>query len=1032
MKFFTLPAILAAAVLSAVCVMPFLPVASRPSHEKSFFVELKLSSDHEGVVQMFYDDGLGFRENSSERASLPVGSTAGVVQLRINAGKYRQFRFDPTNGIGKITVESIHVVDWEGQVIHRLPLEDFTTENQIQSAQLMPRGLEIITLPTATDPQLIIQFSPPLNIRVPWHRNIQGWVSRAATLFSVSIILLFLLDRLPRVRQLIRSSVERAWQKPVRAVLLVAAISVTVSSYPIVFLGKSFISPNLGTALLYDSAVALPGYQDTRVSDVKGSDIGAIIWSHVPLSMMQRDALLHGELPLWNRYNSTGTPLLGQGQSMVGDPLTFLVALADGASWAWDLKYLMSKWLFAAGLALCVFVVTRNLGAASLIAASAPFIGFFLYRVNHPANFSVSYAPWVLLCWLHISQAQEKRRAYLWILWLLVANAVLLNSGTVKEAYMLLLTLNLTGFICLLIGADEWKSKLNKIGFLIWAGILFILLLAPVWLNFLDSLSKAYTSYNARSAFQIQPGLLLGVFDELFFRPLTVGERVFNPSANCFILAGCLYFFATLRIQLDRRLAAGLALGTILPMALVFGVISPKWIGNMPFLGNVAHIDNSFSCGLIIIWCILAGVGFDTAAARLRTKDAGKDLVVSLLLLLAIVASYIGFGQAAHRATFGPGTTFSGISAGQPLPLSGFVWWSLLFIIVALLGFGLLAWRSIKNQRTSPAAGILMVLSFLVLHWRFAQHHRAVGFDTYTFEPTVRVDLHAPSLAIDIMRSAQRVEPSRGIGLDGNFFPGWSGVYDLEGVSGPDALINPRYRELCGVAPIDRIWDWRIFLNREGVARARPFLDMLNVRYYFATRNDPVVAPNVKLVRKADLDVYESTSCWPRAFFTDRVGRVESAQELIQKISTGDGRPFATIHGKDVVHSGLADISGDLTARKVAPATRYELTPNTTSFEIRASGKGVAVLTEAWSPRDFRAEINGRAAPVVRINHAFKGVVIPGSGDYRVKISYVPEQYRLSMALGLSGLFLAAATVFFVWRLPDKIRSPRNATQVAA
>src|ERR1019366_855507 len=106
---------------------------------------------------------------------------------------------------------------------------------------------------------------------------------------------------------------------------------------------------------------------------------------------VQHRALAGGELPLWNRYNSCGSPLLGQGQSMFGDPLHLFVILADGASWAWDLKFLIAKWGFALALGLLVLAVTRHLPAALIVSAAAPFVGFFVYRINHPAFFSMCY-----------------------------------------------------------------------------------------------------------------------------------------------------------------------------------------------------------------------------------------------------------------------------------------------------------------------------------------------------------------------------------------------------------------------------------------------------------------------------------------------------------------------------------------------------------------------------------------------------------------------------------------------------------------
>ena len=183
----------------------------------------------------------------------------------------------------------------------------------------------------------------------------------------------------------------------------------------------------------------------------KESDIGAIMWAHIPYSVVESRALFQDlELPLWNRYNSSGVTLLGQGQSMFGDPLHIFVLLTGGASWAWDIKYLLAKILFTVGLGLAVYTTTQHLPSSLLLAFSSAFIGFFSYRFNHPAFFSVCYAPWILFCWFRIVLAPTIRIGILWIGALMFTNWTVMNSGTVKEAYMLLVFLNLGGVMVFL------------------------------------------------------------------------------------------------------------------------------------------------------------------------------------------------------------------------------------------------------------------------------------------------------------------------------------------------------------------------------------------------------------------------------------------------------------------------------------------------------------------------------------------------------------------------------------------------------
>jgi hypothetical protein len=81
-------------------------------------------------------------------------------------------------------------------------------------------------------------------------------------------------------------------------------------------------------------------------------------------------------------------------------------------------------------------------------------------------------------------------------------------------------------------------------------------------------------------------------------------------------------------------------------------------------------------------------------------------------------------------------------------------------------------------------------------------------------------------------------------------------------------------------------------------------------------------------------------------------------------------------------------------------------TVNTTSFVVRASGPGIAVLDEAFLPQDFRATLNGRRVPYFRVNHAFKAVVIPSLGDWVVRFEYRPQYWDLSVMMAVVGLLL--------------------------
>jgi hypothetical protein len=227
--------------------------------------------------------------------------------------------------------------------------------------------------------------------------------------------------------------------------------------------------------------------------------------------------------------------------------------------------------------------------------------------------------------------------------------------------------------------------------------------------------------------------------------------------------------------------------------------------------------------------------------------------------------------------------------------------------------------------------------------------------------------------------------------------------------------VNPYLRELVGVSGLERLWDWRIYVDVPNLPAALPFLDALNVRFYFDLKSvNPILAQNLKLLHRADLDVYESPTAWPRAFFTDRVEVYDEPAQFVERIRAAHGQPFAAVQRSDAsAQAALTGISSDSSSRTVSPATNYQLTENTTSFTVHATGPGAIVLTEAFWPGDFRAEVNGRKAPVIRLNHAFKGVVVPGAGEYHVTFRYWPKNFDRYLGMCGLGAVLLAGSLFW-------------------
>jgi hypothetical protein len=140
----------------------------------------------------------------------------------------------------------------------------------------------------------------------------------------------------------------------------------------------------------------------------------------------------------------------------------------------------------------------------------------------------------------------------------------------------------------------------------------------------------------------------------------------------------------------------------------------------------------------------------------------------------------------------------------------------------------------------------------------------------------------------------------------------------------------------------------------------------------------------------------------------------------VEKIRAANGQAFAAAERSEA--GTFSRIPSDVATRTVVPAANYKLTENNTSFTVRATGPGVIVLTEALWPGDFRVEVNGRPARVLRFNHAFKGVVVESAGEYRVRFRYWPKNFPRNLTLCGLGFVLLGAMLFRALRPDSRVQ----------
>jgi hypothetical protein len=971
-------------------VPPFLGLlAPSLAAEQVFTLVVRMASSTSGILQVFPDVGGGYHADLAMGGATTASTAAREYRLPLNAGSYKSLRIDPGIAPGTYTVESVTVINPQGRIYATIPLAELTAAHHLILLERTTEKAVFECPPSSYDPQII--YAPPRPLRLlPETRTLSGLMRWFGLYLAMGFVLLWVaqlaLGRVaPTISRAFQAIGRGASAHPQVAILTVALVATVIAMYPLLFASRSLVSPNNGgVVLLYDLPPFNPVSSDLDIEDSRGTDVGAMMWAFVPYSSIQRRALAEGEWPLWNRYSGPGTPLWGQGQTFLFDPLHWLTLVGPDPAPGWDLKFAGHRFLLAWGVGVAGMAASGAWLPAAIAASTAPFAGFFAFRLNHPVAFTVTYAPWVLAGWFLLAQATTHRRRAAASLLLALASALVLLSSPPKEGTMMLLVVEMTGALALLLQVGFRRRLLPLVAYAVAAGIAAALATTPHWLVFLDTLRASKTHYDNAAAYFAAGGVL----EAMVLGPLVEGLPL--PALHAISLVLVVAALLSPWRLIQSRAALACALGAAGAIAVAHGVIPESTVIRVPLLANVHSFHVTFMTTALVPLLVLSALGaralLEASRARIVLITAGTMAVAAWIL--SSIGWFAGLGR------FQGWLVHGAMAAAVLIPFTVF---------------------TVRRQfpRVLPVAAATL-LTLLVM--APGGQHLETGIaqlDKVLIQPRPRFHLEVSSPTIDAIH-AHADSPARTLGLGAILLPGSQALYDLEGVGGPDALIL-RSRDDLMEAPGDLIRQgWRFIFSAASLANNAPLLDMLNVRYVLAPFNDAPALGRLERVDEPDLvRAVQRSTAWPRAYFVDRVGTYAAPAELLAQARAA-GSPMATVLADD---ARAMEITRTVPAGSgaVVPATQYRLTTNTTTFHLRAPHAGVAVLSESYMPDDFIATLNGESVPYFRVNHAFKGVAIPGAGDWEVRFEYRPRRWNLSLAAAAVGVLmligLAAATL---------------------
>jgi hypothetical protein len=314
---------------------------------------------------------------------------------------------------------------------------------------------------------------------------------------------------------------------------------------------------------------------------------------------------------------------------------------------------------------------------------------------------------------------------------------------------------------------------------------------------------------------------------------------------------------------------------------------------------------------------------------------------------------------------------------------------------VVLCGMGLVGWWFLWSRQAwrfplLPALGAVLVADLLWFGYgRNSQCDPALYF---------------PKLSI--LSEVARSVPGRVIGY--NCLPAnLAAICGLRDIRGYDGIDPARLTSLLVSAanpkseiPPHAQTQWilpRGTFTPGGDIRLFPVFDMLDVRYVIF-RGSP--QPNARpAFQGPDYWVMVNSNALTRAFVPHRVETVAEEKARLTKLAAEDFDPREVAYVESPV---------DLLGPCRGIASIEEETPTRIRVSVQMETPGLVVLADLWD-KGWRAYLNGKSVPILRTNHAVRGVVVP-AGAGTLVFHYAPAGFAWG-----TRLFGVAAGVLVAW-----------------
>ena len=718
-----------------------------------------------------------------------------------------------------------------------------------------------------------------------------------------------------------------------------------------------------------------------------------------------------GRFPFWAPYQYAGAPFVWPKYS----PFLILQCLvASPVIVAW--VQLVEAIVAGTGIYLfCRRVLQVGFWAATITAWCYPMTGFFVFWQGYPTCAAV-WLPWLLLAVDKTARLSSPTAPVC----LGVATCLVLTSGHIDVAGQVLLASGVYALWCLLtVYRKRWLQPQARTAALAltvgWS--LGFLLAAPYLLPLLEYAQTGSRMMQRSQGQEERPPIGWAAL------PQTVLPDMYGSTQK-----GSLRFVNGYQVESSAATYAGIiATLFVAPLAwcsrrhrrantlwCVLGFLGLSWCLSVPGLVELLRLPglNMMSHNRLVFvtsFAILAmtATGLDVLEQGIPQRRWWFWLPTALLAGLCAWCLWRAVTPPEPIATQLESTIRRGVVVERISDLDGVrtvrEWFVRSYLGAAVLcGIGVAGWLCLWFRWTQrpwlvPVLGVVLVGDLL---W-FA-YGRSAQCDPVLDYPR-----------IPVLEQLARASPGRIVGY--RCLPAQlAQTYGLRDIRGYDGIDPARLMDLMAIAAGPdslrlpyALTQWfapQATVSPPDGIRLSPVLDMLDVRYVIFRGSPPAsIRP---AFQGFDYWVLVNRAALPRAFVPRRVETVANDRERLDKLSAPqfDPREVAYIEtpvGLPEFCRGSAEITSEIPTRVIV--------------SVHMETPGLIVLADLWD-KGWRAYLDGKPVPILRANHAVRGVVVP-AGSATLEFRYEPSSRVLGLRLcGLAAAVLIAWLATIAWR----------------